>query len=273
VTKISRELASTRPRPPRPAPAARGLVGRYLLALLARPLLATLLCVMPALLLERLLRLFDLLAVGGPVGMVARLLLFLVPHYLGLAIPAAFFISVFMVIARLGDNHELDALQNAGFSLKRLSLPFLLVGLMLAVGGLGLYGYAQPYARYAFRAAYHAVTNMGWNASVPAGEFTHVADGVTATADKADAASGELRGVFIHQKHPDGSEVITTAGTAACCRTRTRPSSCWSSRAARSSPPGPMGTAPPSPSRTQPAPAASRCASRASAPAAATSAR
>lgn len=198
---------------PRAAPRAGGLVGRYLLALLMRPLIATLFFVMPALLLERLLRLFDLLAMGGPIGTVAQLVLFLTPHYLGLAIPAAFFISVFTVIARLGHYHELDALQNAGFSLNRISRPFLLVGVLLAVGGLALYGYGQPYARYAFRAAFHVVTNMGWNATVPAGEFTRVAEGVTASADVTDPATGRLTGIFIHQRRADGSEVVTTAAT------------------------------------------------------------
>lgn len=197
----------------RRAPAAGGLVGRYLLRLLARPLLATLLVVLPALLMERLLRLFDLLAgVGGPVSSIARLLLYLVPHYLGLALPAALFIGVYVVVARLSEDHEMDALQSVGFSLGRLSRPFLLVGLLFAAGGVGLYGYAQPFGRYAYRAAFHSVANAGWNGSIVPGEFTRIGDGTVVYADRRDPADGSLRGVLLHQRNADdGAEALTTA--------------------------------------------------------------
>src|SRR3546814_3446132 len=64
-----------------------------------------------ALLLERLLRLFNLLAeTGSPFGVVLELAANLVPHYLGLALPAGFFIAVFVSVARLSEENELDAM-------------------------------------------------------------------------------------------------------------------------------------------------------------------
>ena len=197
----------------RRAPGAGGLVGRYLLRLLARPLLATLLLVLPALLMERLLRLFELLAgSGGPLSSIARLLVYLVPHYLGLALPAALFAGVYLVVARLSEDHEMDALQSAGFSLGRLSRPFLLVGVLFAVAGVGLYGYVQPLGRYAYRAAFHSLANAGWNGTVVPGEFTRIGDHAVLYADSRDPADGTLRGVFVRQRRPeDGAEVLTTA--------------------------------------------------------------
>src|SRR3712207_7931826 len=98
---------------------------------------------------ERLLRLFDLLAgTGGPVSAIARLLVYLVPHYLGLALPAALFIGVYVVVARLSEDPELGALQSVGFSLARLGRPFLLVGLPFARSAVGAYGYVQPLGRH-----------------------------------------------------------------------------------------------------------------------------
>src|ERR1700754_583561 len=68
-------------------------IERFLVSLAARPFAATLVIVLPALLLERLLRLFDLLADAGvPAGSVGHMLVDLVPQYLGLALPAALFI-------------------------------------------------------------------------------------------------------------------------------------------------------------------------------------
>ncbi len=199
----------------RGAPGAGGLVGRYMLRLLAKPLLATLLVVLPALLMERLLRLFELLAgTGGPLSSIGRLLVYLVPHYLGLALPAALFVGVYVVVSRLSEHHELDALQSAGFSLGRLSLPFLLVGALFAAAGVGLYGTVQPLGRYAYRAGLHALANAGWNGAIVPGEFTRIGDRAVVHADSRDPADGSLRGVFVRQQRPeDGAEVLTTAAT------------------------------------------------------------
>lgn len=196
--------------------AARGagspLVTRYLLRQLGRPLLATLLVVLPALLLERLLRLFDLVASNaGAVGPVIELVLFLVPHYVGLALPAAFFVSIFTVITQLSEYHELDALQGTGMSLARLARPFLAVGVVLTLLGLLLHGYMQPLGRYNYRAAFNAVTHAGWNAKVGAGDFIRLGNRLTVTADAVDARTGQLTGVFIEQQRADGTEVTTTA--------------------------------------------------------------
>ncbi|MCG7360897.1 LptF/LptG family permease [Roseomonas sp. ACRSG] len=204
--------ATLEARPRATRGAGSPLVTRYLLRLLGRPLVATLLVVLPALLLERLLRLFDLVATSaGAVGPVIQLVLFLVPHYIGLALPAAFFVSVFTVITQLSENHELDALQGTGMSLSRLARPFLAVGVALALLGLLLHGYMQPLGRYNYRAAFNAVTHAGWNAKVGAGDFIRLGSRLTVTADSVDAMTGQLTGVFIEQRRTDGTEVTTTA--------------------------------------------------------------
>ncbi|MCR0981086.1 LptF/LptG family permease [Roseomonas populi] len=195
-------------------PAGSGLVSRYMLRLLARPLAGTLLLVLPALLLERLLRLFDLLAgSGSPASSIAQLLLYLIPHYLGLALPAALFLAVYAVISRLSQDHELDALQASGISLARLARPFLAVGLACAVLGIGLYGYVQPISRYAYRAALHALTEAGWNATVVPGEFAQIGRRLTVYVERRDPETGLLHGILLHQRQDDGTEVLTTAAT------------------------------------------------------------
>ena len=185
-----------------------------MLRLLARPLAGTLLLVLPALLMERLLRLFDLLAgSGSPASSIAQLLLYLIPHYLGLAVPAALFLAVYSVISRLSQDHELDALQASGLSLARLSRPFLGVGLACALLGGALYGYVQPVSRYAYRAALHALTEAGWNATLVPGEFAQVGRRLTVFVERRDPTTGLLHGILLHQRQDDGTEVLTTAAT------------------------------------------------------------
>jgi lipopolysaccharide export system permease protein len=206
---LSGEARPVGAAPPRTA--RSGLIARYMLQLLSRPLLATLLVVLPTLLLERLLRLFDLVASGSAARAVVQLVLYLAPHYFGLALPAALFISVFVVVSQLSANHELDAIQGSGISLARVSRPFLMVGLLLTLVGIGLYGYLQPLSRYAYRAAFHAVTHSGWNATVTPGEFTRLGRNLSLTADGADLATGQLTGIFVQQHRADGADVTTTA--------------------------------------------------------------
>lgn len=183
---------------------------RYLLRQLVPALLMCLGTVLIALLLERLLRLFDILAQNNQaLPAVGRLVLDLVPHYLGLALPAAFFVALFVVIARLGDDNELDACLAGGRSIARLTLPFVLVGFVLSVLSVGLFGYVQPYARYEFRAVMYGALNAGWDARLQANTFANAGRGYTMTADEVSLDGRHLQGVFIRRK-VGGREELTT---------------------------------------------------------------
>ncbi len=104
--------------------------------------------------------------------MSAQLAANLVPHYLGLALPVAFFVALFIVIAKLSDGSEIDALLASGQSLTRVAAPFVLwVGVFLMVFSLIVFGYMQPYSRYAYRAVMHEAINAGWNGKLNGGAF------------------------------------------------------------------------------------------------------
>ncbi|WP_165772198.1 LptF/LptG family permease [Niveispirillum lacus] len=192
------------------------LIDRYILAETLKPLFASLLVVLVALLMERLLRLFDLLANhGGPFDMVIRLVANLVPHYLGLALPAAFFISMFIIVARMGEDNELDALQSAGLSVPRIARSFVALGMALMVFSIILFGYLQPYGRYGYSAIYHMVVNAAWNATVPQASFVDAGEGVTISADMVDVTGRRLEKVFVQQDRDNGERWVTTAVTGA----------------------------------------------------------
>ncbi len=185
-------------------------IGLYVFVQMLQPFSATLLVIIPALLLERLLRLFDLIANRGVAGgVVVRLLVDLVPHYLGLALPAALFASVYVVVARLSASSELEAMQSVGVSLRWISTPFIAAGLVATVLGFGLYDYAQPYARYAYRAAFQAAVDGGWDATVPSGEMTRISSGLVVTAEKSNRMTGELRGVLVYHRLLHSEKIVT----------------------------------------------------------------
>jgi lipopolysaccharide export system permease protein len=190
------------------------LIDRYLLRMLIWPLVGCLGVTVVALLLERVLRLLDVLSQSSArFGYVTQLAANLVPHYLGLALPVAFFVALFIVITKLSDGSEIDALLASGQSLERIAAPFLAVAVFLSVFSVGVFGYMQPYSRYAYRAVMHAAINAGWNGRLAGGAFIDD-KGSLLTADSADLAGQRLTRVFIRRLDTRGQEEIITAASA-----------------------------------------------------------
>lgn len=193
-------------------PSSFSLIDRYIFKQTARPFALTLAAVLLGLLLERVRRLFDMLAqTGGPVQTVAELTANLVPHYLGLALPAAFFLSVFFVMARLNDDSELDALLSSGVSITRLSRPFFVTGCAFGLLALLLFGFVQPHSRYAYRSLMHTASNQEWDVRAQPDTFVHIKDGLVLTADYVDWTGRHLEGVLLRQVIPAGERVTTAA--------------------------------------------------------------
>jgi lipopolysaccharide export system permease protein len=158
-------------------------IDRYLFLMTLRPMLLGLGVALVALLAERLVRLLDLASSdGAPLAPLFAMLVALLPHYLGLALPAAFALGLLVTVARLSTTNELDALEAAGWSVRRTAASFVLSGVVLAFLSLALFGYLQPHARYAYRDARHALVAAGWNGSVPEGQVISLSGGLRLSA-------------------------------------------------------------------------------------------
>lgn len=195
-------------------------VDRYLLRLAFWPMVGATGVTLLALLLERTLRLLDMLSASSDrFGFVAQLAVNLVPHYVGLTLPAAFFLALVIVVNRMNQASEVDALLAAGVSLTRLAAPYLCLAAALTVVSLAVFGFLQPYSRYAYRAVLHTAQNAGWNGLVPAETILLPTKDLTMTTDAADAAGQQLSRIFIRRITDKGREEVTTAGMAEVRRT------------------------------------------------------
>ncbi len=191
------------------------LITYYLVRETSRPLVFSLLITLAAMLLERTLRLIELLTShGGPLELVFQLTLNLLPHYLGLALPATFFISLFVVISKFDSNNELITLSGTGLSLYRIVRPMVVIGMVFAVISIALFGYIQPYSRYLYREIIHVVTTTAWNAALNERVFAKLGDGLTIYADEVGATGRRLGGIFIREAGDD-TETVTTAAEGA----------------------------------------------------------
>ncbi|MCB2055241.1 MAG: LptF/LptG family permease [Geminicoccaceae bacterium] len=187
------------------------ILDRYLLRQSMRPMGATILVSLLALLAERALSVVDLV-IGwrGSLLVVFEMLSYLIPHYMGLALPAAFFIGILFAYARLSREAELDAMNAGGFGLVQMVRPLAWAALAVALLHVLLVGYLQPYSRYAYRASVHAVTNVSFQSLIQADRFVTLG-GTTYTVDSIDDTGSRFGRIFLYSAADERGDVIVTA--------------------------------------------------------------
>lgn len=195
--------------------AAMGLLERYVLkrALVLFAGLTGL--ALAILLLERLLRIVELVSgASGTMTSAARLIVNLVPHYLEMALPAALFLSILITTERLSRSGELVAMLSSGVSLFRYARPFTLAALGLAALALLITGFAQPLARYDYRQIAHDIRQRSVDTAFQEGKFVQAGDYVVWT-DHSGKSGNELASTFILEYREDGSRRFLSAPSGA----------------------------------------------------------
>lgn len=184
----------------------------YILRQVMTPLLMTVGVSAMLLLLEKMLRLFDLVAnQGGPVGVVFRMLGNLIPQYIGLALPLGFLLGVLLAFRKLTNNSEMEALQAGGLGLFRLMRgPLALSGVLMIVN-LALLGFIQPRAFYTYQSLLFDLTSGAFGTSIRPGEYSYLGDGFTLRIEKAYDGGQRLEGIFAQKERPDGHVSTITA--------------------------------------------------------------
>jgi lipopolysaccharide export system permease protein len=135
----------------------------------------------------------------------------LIPHYIGLALPAALFLGVLLAFRKLSSQSELDAIQSSGIGLSRFIRSAVILGLLMMMVNLILVGYLQPYSRYAYRAILFNVTSGVLESGIGEGVFMDLPNSYTLRVQESRGAGRELYGVFAHQQKEDGTIVTLTA--------------------------------------------------------------
>ena len=182
----------------------------YILRQAVAPLLIAVLIALLMLLTERMLRLLDLvLDSSGTLNILLEMLAFLVPHYVALALPVAFFLGVLLAFSGMHQRNEIDALGSAGIGLHMLVRPVLVLAGILTLLFLLNASFIQPYARYLYRSLVHDLAGTAATAYLQDGVFLEV-DGYTFMAEKIGRDRKFFSNVFIYEAgEAGGSRVIT----------------------------------------------------------------
>ncbi len=187
----------------------------YVLRTIAQPLASAIAIGLLVLLADRLVRLLDItLGKKNSFGIVFEMLAYLVPHYLGLALPAALFLGLLFGFNALSKNSELDAFMATGVGLHQLARPVMLLAAAFAVVAMLIVGWVQPQARYAFRAIVHSVQNVEIFFLAEAGVFMQ-AGKRTFILDKLSRRSNRFERIFLFEdRKGGGSLTLTSTGGA-----------------------------------------------------------
>ncbi|RIV88256.1 LptF/LptG family permease [Aurantiacibacter xanthus] len=187
-------------------------VDRYIFRLVVVPMVGVFLLAASLLLLEKMLRLFEFVSLeGGPVGVVFKMLLNLIPEYAGLAIPLGLMLGILFAFRKLATSSELDVMRAVGWSYTRLLRVPYLITLVLVGLNFAIVGYLQPKARFAYQEMEYELRSGALGASIKVGEFNTIEDRVALRIEASEDQGRRLLGIFARLADDKGQVLSISA--------------------------------------------------------------
>ncbi|RNJ62397.1 MAG: LptF/LptG family permease [Porphyrobacter sp. IPPAS B-1204] len=199
-------------------------IDRYILRLTIVPMLGVFALAASLLTLDKMLRLFDFVAVeGGPVGVVFKMLGALIPEYASLAIPLGLLLGILLAFRKLATSSELDTMRAVGLSYGRLlRMPYVITVVLLAIN-VALVFYIQPVSRYYYEQMEYELRSGALGASIKVGEFTTIADRMALRIEESEDDGRRLIGIFARVANAKGQVLSISAREGAFLATRDNP--------------------------------------------------
>ena len=202
------------PSPPGPLPNLKPItaIDRYVFRLTIVPMLGVFVLAASLLMLEKMLRLMEFVSTeGGPVTIVFRMLVNLIPEYAGLAIPLGLMLGILFAFRKLATTSELDVLRAVGWSYTRLlRVPYMITLVLLALN-LAIVGYWQPLARYGYEQLDFELRSGALGAAIRVGEFTALEDKVALRIEESRDDGRRLMGIFARLANDKGQVLSISA--------------------------------------------------------------
>lgn len=187
-------------------------IDRYILRLVLVPMFGIFFLAASLLLLEKMLRLFDFVATeGGPVSVVFKMLVNLLPEYASLAIPLGLMLGILLAFRKLAVSSELDVMRAVGLSYMRLlRVPYMITAVLVIVNFV-IVGYLQPLSRYYYEELQYELRSGALGASIKVGEFTTLKDKVALRIEESRDDGRQLMGIFARVANDKGQVLSISA--------------------------------------------------------------
>src|SRR5574337_1263424 len=162
------------------------------------------------LLMDQMMRLTDLIInKGAPVGVVLRLIAYVLPFSLTVTIPMSVLLAVLATYGRISSEGEAIVLKTSGLSLYRLMAPGVLFGIVATLVTLWVSTLIQPNSTRAFKTLTYQLYHTQALTALEEGVFNTEYPGLAIYVDRMDKRDGILRGILvIHQRSQDDQHLI-----------------------------------------------------------------
>ena len=199
-------------------------IDRYILRLTLIPMLGVFALAASLLLLEKMLRLFQFVGEeGGPIGVVFKMLVALIPEYASLAIPLGLLLGVLLAFRKLATSSELDVMRAVGLSYNRLlRVPYLITLVLVAIN-VALVFYIQPKSRFWYEQMEYELRSGALGASIKVGEFTTLKDRMALRIEESEDEGRKLKGIFARVSNEKGQVLSISAREGAFLATSDSP--------------------------------------------------
>ncbi|HCY03799.1 MAG TPA: LPS export ABC transporter permease LptF, partial [Erythrobacter sp.] len=199
-------------------------IDRYIFRLVTVPMLAVFAIAASLLVLDKMLRLFDFVAVeGGPVGVVFKMLIALVPEYASLAIPLGLLLGILLARTVAGALSSLGDWHTVGLGYGRLlRVPFAITAVLMMVN-VALVFFIQPVSRYYYEQMEYELRSGALGASIKVGEFTTLADRMALRIEESEDDGRRLKGIFARVANDRGQVLSISAKEGAFLATTDSP--------------------------------------------------
>ncbi|MEL6876548.1 MAG: LPS export ABC transporter permease LptF [Pseudomonadota bacterium] len=187
-------------------------IDRYIFRLVIFPMLGVFALAASLLMLDKMLRLFDFVAVeGGPIDVVFKMLGALIPEYASLAIPLGLLLGILLAFRKLATSSELDTMRAVGLSYWRLlRIPYAITLVLMAIN-VALVFYIQPISRYYYEQMEYDLRSGALGASIKVGEFTTLADRMALRIEESEDEGRRLIGIFARVSNSKGQVLSISA--------------------------------------------------------------
>jgi lipopolysaccharide export system permease protein len=130
----------------------RTTLARYLISEILSPLFFGLLAFTLILLIARVVKLIELVVTRGvPALQMGKLLLLIMPTFLEMTVPMAFFLAILLGLGRLSQDHEVLAFKASGVSPLQILVPVAAVACAISLITLALTVFVRPAANLALK--------------------------------------------------------------------------------------------------------------------------
>ncbi len=189
------------------------ILDRYVLRLWLVPFAAGLILATGVLLFGRALKLLSLITdAGAPWGLLGELMLFVLPYFILLTVPIAFFLSMQNVITALQQGSEIDVMRSAGMSYTRICRAVIVMAIVLYAALFYTSMYILPQGQLAFNNVLSQLYNLKGSPEFTPQRFSRDVENITFYVNGKDD-DGLYHGVMLEDGRP-GGPVFYLAETA-----------------------------------------------------------